>query len=73
VTISELDARILRATDRCRERTPDRIGELAGCQADVALSSLRRLRLHYLVEDDGRRPARWLRTWQGDRHLKLRP
>jgi hypothetical protein len=66
VRLSELDARILRATDPTYERTPQRIGQLASCAPDVALSTVRRLRRWYLVEDDGRRPARWLRTLHGD-------
>jgi hypothetical protein len=64
--LSALDARVLRATDARYERSPERIGELAGCAADVALSALRRLRGAYLVEDDGERPQRWLRTHRGD-------
>jgi len=68
--LSPLDARVLAATSRDAGRTPEQIGELAGCDADVALSCLRRLRLRYLVEDDGRRrPARWLRTHPGDIEL----
>jgi hypothetical protein len=64
--LSALDARVLRATDARYERSPERIGELAGCAADVALSTLRRLRGRYLVEDDGECPQRWLRTHGGD-------
>ena len=64
--LSGLDARVLRATDARYERSPETIGELAGCAADVALSALRRLRVVYLVEDDGERPQRWLRTHGGD-------
>jgi hypothetical protein len=64
--LSALDARVLCATDARYERSPERIGELAGCAADVALSTLRRLRGKYLVEDDGERPQRWLRTHGGD-------
>jgi hypothetical protein len=64
--LSALDARVLRATDARYERSPERIGGLAGCAADVALSALRRLRIAYLVEDDGWRPQRWLRTDRGD-------
>ena len=51
--LSALDARVLRATDARYERSPEKVGELAGCAADVALSALRRLRVAYLVEDDG--------------------
>jgi len=65
-TLSGLDARVLRATDARYERSPERIGELAGCAADVALSTLRRLRGRMLVVDDGERPQRWLRTHHGD-------
>ena len=64
--LSGVDARVLRATDARYERSPERIGELAGCAADVALSTLRRLRVVYLVEDDGERPQRWVRTHRGD-------
>ena len=64
--LSALDARVLRATDARYERSPERVGELAGCAADVALSALRRLRVRELVEDDGERPRRWLRTHRGD-------
>jgi len=71
--VSALDARVLRATDARYERSPERIGELAGCAADVALSTLRRLRGGYLVEDDGERPQRWLRTYAGDVALEHRP
>ncbi len=64
--LSALDARVLRATDARCERSPERVGELAGCSAEVALSTLRRLRVRELVEDDGQRPQRWLRTHRGD-------
>jgi len=73
LSLSGLDARILRATDPRCERSPERIGELAGCAADVALSALRRLRVRDLVEDDGERPQRWLRTRRGDVALEHRP
>jgi len=66
LALSALDARVLRATDARYERSPERVGELAGCAADVALSALRRLRVRELVEDDGERPRRWLRTHRGD-------
>ena len=71
--LSALDARVLRATDARYERSPERVGELAGCAADVALSVLRRLRGAYLVEDDGERPQRWLRTHRGDVVLEHQP
>jgi hypothetical protein len=64
--LSALDVRVLRATDARYERSPEKVGELAGCAADVALSSLRRLRGVDLVEDDGCRPQRWLRTYRGE-------
>ena len=65
--LSALDARVLRASDARYERSPERIGELAGCAADVALSArLRRLRVACLVEDDGERTHCWLRTHGGD-------
>jgi hypothetical protein len=71
--LSSLDARVLRATDARYERSPERVGELAGCAADVALSALRRLRVASLVEDDGERPQRWLRTHRGDVVLEHQP
>jgi hypothetical protein len=71
--LSSLDARVLRATDARYERSPEKVGELAGCAADVALSTLRRLRVAYLVEDDGERPQRWLRTHRGDLALEHQP
>jgi len=64
--LSALDARVLRACDPRYQRSPEKVGELAGCAANVALSTLRRLRGAYLVEDDGCRPQRWLRTYRGD-------
>jgi len=67
--LSALEARVLRATDARYERSPERVGELAGCAADVALSTLRRLRVACLVEDDAR-PQRWLRTHRGDLALE---
>lgn len=73
LTLSALDARVLRATDARYERSPERIGALVGCAADVALSALRRLRSAYLVEDDGERPQRWLRTYRGDVALEHQP
>ena len=73
LTLSALDARVLRATDPRYERSPEKIGELAGCAADVALSALRRLRGAYLVEDDGERPQRWLRAHRGDVALEHQP
>jgi hypothetical protein len=72
-TLSGLDARVLRATDARYERSPEKIGELAGCAVDVALSVLRRLRVRDLVEDDGGRPQRWLRTHRGDVVLEHQP
>jgi hypothetical protein len=71
--LSALDARVLRATDARYERSPEKIGALAGCAADVALSALRRLRGACLVEDDGERPQRWLRTHRGDVVLEHQP
>jgi hypothetical protein len=71
--LSALDARVLRATDARYERSPEKVGELAGCAADVALSVLRRLRVVCLVEDDGCRPQRWLRTHRGDVALEHAP
>ena len=71
--LSALDARVLRATDARYERSPEKVGELAGCAADVALSTLRRLRIACLVEDDGERPQRWLRTHRGDVALEHQP
>jgi hypothetical protein len=71
--LSALDARVLRATDARYERSPEKIGQLAGCAADVALSTLRRFRGACLVEDDGERPQRWLRTHGGDVALEHTP
>lgn len=71
--LSALDARVLRATDARYERSPEKVGELAGCAADVALSTLRRLRGACLVEGDGCRPQRWLRTYYGDVALEHQP
>jgi hypothetical protein len=73
LALSSLDARVLRATDARYERSPEKVGELAGCAADVALSALRRLRTVGLVEDDGERPQRWLRTHRGDVALEHQP
>ena len=73
LSLSALDARVLRATDPRYERSPEKIGELSGCVADKALSVLRRLRVRDLVEDDGERPQRWLRTQRGDVALKHQP
>jgi hypothetical protein len=71
--LGALDARVLRATDARYERSPERVGELARCAPDVALSTLRRLRVCELVEDDGERPQRWLRTDRGDVALEHAP
>lgn len=71
--LSGLDARVLRATDARYERSLEKVGELAGCAADVALSALRRLRCRCLVVDDGERPQRWLRTHCGDVALEHTP
>ena len=71
--LSSLDARVLRATDARYERSSERVGELARCAPDVALSTLRRLRVRELVEDDGERPRRWLRTHRGDVALEHAP
>jgi hypothetical protein len=71
--LSAVDARVLGVTDARYERSPERIGELAGCAADVALSVLRRLRDGGLVGHDGERPQRWLRTRDGDVALEHQP
>jgi len=71
--LGALEARVLWATDARYPRSPERVGELAGCAADVALSTLRRLRVACLVEDDGERPQRWLRTHRGDVALEHAP
>jgi hypothetical protein len=73
LALSALDVRVLWATDARYERSPEKVGELAGCATDVALSALRRLRGAYLVEDDGCRPQRWLRTYRGDVALGHQP
>jgi hypothetical protein len=72
-TLSPLDVRVLRATERLRERTAARIAARVGCGEDVAASCLRRLRGRMLVEPDGRRPTGWLRTHRGDVALEHRP
>ena len=73
--LGALDARVLRATDPRYQRFLhlERVGELAGRAADVALSTLRRLRVACLVEDDGERAQRWLRTHRGDLSLEHAP
>lgn len=71
--LSGLDARVLRATDPLRERTAERVADVAGCAEDVARSSLRRLRGRMLVEPDGCRPTGWLRTHRGDVALEHQP
>lgn len=73
LTLSPLDARVLRATDPLRERTVGRVARLADCSEDLARSSLRRLRGRVLVEPDGGRPTGWLRTHHGDVGLERRP
>jgi hypothetical protein len=73
LTLSPLDARVLRATDPLRERTVERVARLAGCSEDVAASCLRRLRGRMLVEPDGCRPTRWLRMREGDVVLEHQP
>ena len=70
LTLSPLDARILRATDPMRERTAQRIATITSCSQDVAHSCLRRLRSRMLVEPDGCRPTGWLRTHDGDLALE---
>jgi hypothetical protein len=71
--LSELDARVLRATDARYVRTVGRVAERAGCGEDVAKSVLRRLRVRMLVEDDGRCPSGWLRTYVGEIALERQP
>ena len=73
LTLSPLDARVLRAVDPWRERTAARVAKLAGCSEDVASSSLRRLRGWMLIEPDGSRPTGWLRTRHGDLMLEHQP
>jgi hypothetical protein len=51
----------------------ERIARTAGCEPAVALNTLRRLRGRMLVEDDGERPAGWLRTRDGDIALEHQP
>jgi hypothetical protein len=71
--LSELDARVLRATDARRVGTVERVAERAGCGEDVAKGVLRRLRVRMLVEDDGCRPSGWLRTYAGEVALEHQP
>lgn len=73
LTLSALDARVLRATDPFRERTAERVARIVGCSEDVAASCLRRLRGRMLVEVDGCRPTGWLRTDRGDVVLEHQP
>ena len=73
VTLTPVDARVLRATDPLCERTAARIGQLAGCREDVAASCLRRLRARMLVSPNRYRPARWVRTYEGDVVLEHTP
>jgi hypothetical protein len=73
LTLSPLDARVLRATDPLRERTAARVARAADCSESVAHSCLRRLRGRMLVEPDGSRPTSWLRTRDGDRALEHQP
>jgi len=73
LTLSALDARVLRATDPLRERTAVRVAGIVGCSEDVAASCLRRLRGRMLVEVDGCRPTGWLRTDRGDVALEHAP
>jgi hypothetical protein len=37
--LSALEVRVLRATDARYERSPEKVGVLAGCSAEVALST----------------------------------
>jgi hypothetical protein len=71
--LSELDARVLRATRALRERTAAGVAREVGCSEDVAVSALRRLRGRMLVEIDGCRPTGWLRTHRGDVALEHQP
>jgi hypothetical protein len=73
LTLSRLDVRVLRATDAFDVRTVERVARLADCSEDVARSSLRRMRGQMLVEPDGSRPSRWLRTRDGDVALEHQP
>jgi len=73
LVLCPLDARVLRATDPLRVRGVDRVALLAGCSEELARSSLRRLRIRMLVEDDGERPSGWLRTHDGDVVLEHQP
>jgi hypothetical protein len=68
--ITDIDRKILPATDRWHERTPRRVAEIAGVDETVAASSLRRLRARMLVDVDGSRPSRYLRTHAGDQALE---
>lgn len=70
---TSLDVRVLRATDPSYIRSVERVAALAGCSQELALSALRRLRGRMLVEVDGSRPARWLRTRDGDVALEHEP
>jgi hypothetical protein len=73
LTLSPLDARVLRATDAFDIRTVERVARLAGCSEELVASSLRRLRGRVLVEVDGGDPTGWLRTRHGDLALEHAP
>jgi hypothetical protein len=71
--LSPLDARVLRATDALSVRSVERVAGLACCSEQLARSSLGRLRGWMLVEVDGSRPSRCLRTRDGDVALEHEP
>ncbi len=73
--LSELDARVLGATDARQVRTAERVAERVGCAEDVAKSALGRLRARMLVEDDGYvgRRRGWLCTYAGEVALEHQP
>jgi hypothetical protein len=73
LSLTALDARVLRATDPMGVRRVECIARLACCAEDLAASALRRLRGRMLVEVDGSRPSGWLRTREGDLALEHAP
>lgn len=63
--LSELDTRVLRASDPLSVRRVEQIARLACCSEELASSSLRRLGSRMLVQRDGY-PRGWVRTYLGD-------
>ncbi len=62
--VSGLDLRVLRATDACYFRSPERIGWLALTEPGLALRCIEGLRDRGLVQE--KTGSRWRRTREGD-------